>query len=102
MEKTSPHMAKHIFVCGNQRAPEMPKRCCGEDGQKIRAVLKQRVEEMGLKEKIRVSLTGCLSPCEAGPNVMIYPDNVWYKHVSLADVDEIIRQQVEPYLQDDT
>jgi len=31
----------------------------------------------------------CLGPCEAGPIVVVHPDNVWYGGVTEDDVEEI-------------
>jgi (2Fe-2S) ferredoxin len=47
-----------------------------------------------LKGKVRANQAGCLDQCEHGPNVVIYPEAVWYGGVTLADVDEIVQSHV--------
>ena len=44
--------------------------------------------------KVRSNKTGCLDVCEVGPNVVIYPDNIWYTGVTVNDVDEIFNKSV--------
>lgn len=61
-------------------------------GVKIREELKKAVKERGLERTIRVSRTGCLDVCSEGPNVLLMPDNVWFKRVSKNDVEEILDQ----------
>jgi (2Fe-2S) ferredoxin len=39
---------------------------------------------------VRVNKAGCLDRCEEGPCVVVYPDNVWYTYVDIADIDEIV------------
>jgi (2Fe-2S) ferredoxin len=39
-------------------------------------------------------LSGCLDQCAFGPVVVVYPDNVWYGRVTVADVDEIIERHI--------
>ena len=55
--------------------------------------LQQKLAEHGLKGKIRANQSGCLDQCEHGPNVVVYPDAVWYGHVTEADVEEIIESR---------
>jgi (2Fe-2S) ferredoxin len=35
-------------------------------------------------------MAGCLDRCGQGPVVVVYPEEVWYKLESRADVDEFI------------
>ncbi|NOY77913.1 MAG: (2Fe-2S) ferredoxin domain-containing protein [Calditrichaeota bacterium] len=81
----------HIFVCTNDRQGR--RRSCADDGGvSIREELKQRVRENGWNEKVRVSQSGCLGQCEKGPNVMIYPQNLWFSHVTQRDIGSILEQ----------
>jgi (2Fe-2S) ferredoxin len=90
-----PKFEKHIFVCGNQRLPGSPRPCCDPSGQaKLQKLFKQKLAERGLKGKVRANQSGCLDQCEHGPNLVIYPDAVWYGHVTEADVDEIIDSHI--------
>lgn len=51
--------------------------------------MKARVKELEL-EKVRVNASGCLDRCELGPTMVIYPEGVWYRYDTRADVDEIL------------
>lgn len=86
---------KHIFVCGNQRPEGHPRGCCDPKGQaELQKFFKDRLKARGLKGRVRANQSGCLDQCEHGPNVVVYPDAVWYGHVTMADVDEIIDSHI--------
>ena len=90
-----PKFEKHIFVCGNQRPAGHPRGCCDPAcGAELQKVFKRKLAERGLKGKIRANQAGCLDQCEHGPNVVIYPEAVWYGGVTPADVDEIIESHI--------
>jgi (2Fe-2S) ferredoxin len=90
-----PKFEKHIFVCGNQRPPGSARGCCDPEGQAaLQKLFKEKLKERGLKGKVRANQAGCLDQCEHGPNLVVYPDGVWYGHVTLADVDEIIESHI--------
>jgi (2Fe-2S) ferredoxin len=90
-----PKFEKHIFICGNQRPPGAPRPCCDPTGQaEIQKSFKDKLAARGLKGKVRANQSGCLDQCEHGPNLVIYPDAVWYGRVTLADVDEIIESHI--------
>ncbi|MBI3317817.1 MAG: (2Fe-2S) ferredoxin domain-containing protein [Candidatus Omnitrophica bacterium] len=92
--KRSPYL-KHLYVCVNRRDP--PEASCAPGGSEgVREKLKSYVKENGLKGKVRVSSSGCMDLCARGPNVMVYPDHLWYSNVALADVDRIIEEHLAP------
>lgn len=43
---------------------------------------------------IRINHAGCMNVCEHGPVMVIYPEGVWYRFESEADVAEILRSHV--------
>jgi (2Fe-2S) ferredoxin len=90
-----PKFEKHIFVCGNQRPAGHPRRCCDPLAEaKLQKLFKQKLAERGLKGRVRANQSGCLDQCEHGPNVVVYPDAIWYGKVTEADVDEIIESHI--------
>jgi (2Fe-2S) ferredoxin len=51
--------------------------------------MKARVKELGLPQ-VRVNASLCLDRCELGPCVVIYPEGVWYRVNSPAEVDAVL------------
>ncbi|WP_069659323.1 (2Fe-2S) ferredoxin domain-containing protein [Arcticibacter eurypsychrophilus] len=87
--------AKHIFICTNQR-PEGSRVCCGEShGLALVAAFKKAIKDKGLQTEIRAQRTGCLEACEMGPSLVVYPEGIFYAHVQLEDVDEIVTEHLE-------
>src|ERR1700686_5885759 len=90
-----PKFEKHIFVCGNQRPAGHPRRSCDPLAEaKLQKLFKQKLAERGLQGKVRANQSGCLDQCEHGPNVVIYPEAIWYGRVTLNDVEEIIESHI--------
>jgi (2Fe-2S) ferredoxin len=86
-----PKFEKHIFICCNQRPPGHAKGCCDPTGNaELQKLFKQKLAVLGLKGRVRANKSGCLDQCEHGPNVVVYPEAVWYGGVMPADVEEII------------
>jgi (2Fe-2S) ferredoxin len=83
--------ARHVFVCTNRRPPGSPRGSCAEKGsEELRDRLKALVKERKLPVKVRVNAAGCLDFCERGATVCVYPENVWYGGVRVADAEEIV------------
>lgn len=90
-----PPYERHVFVCVNRRDPADPKGCCAsKDSEAVREGLKAAVAKAGLKGRVRVNAAGCLDQCAHGVTVVVYPEAVWYAHVTTADVDEILRSHL--------
>ncbi|MHC5210733.1 MAG: (2Fe-2S) ferredoxin domain-containing protein [Planctomycetota bacterium] len=83
----------HFFLCTNRRDPDNPKGCCASKGSEdIASELKRQAHAAGLKGKVRVNKAGCLDACEDGVSAVVYPQGVWYSHITLDDVDEIVQR----------
>ena len=81
----------HLFVCENVRPPENARGCCTAKGSpEVRAKLKEELDRRGLKGFVRANSAGCLDQCAHGVTVVVYPEQVWYGHVTVADVPEIV------------
>lgn len=90
-----PRFVHHIFVCINQREPGSPRGCCNPSGTaELHKAFKDALAARGLKTAVRANKAGCLDQCEHGPNVVVYPDEVWYGGVQPADVPEIIESHI--------
>jgi len=90
-----PKFDRHIFVCGNQRPTSNPRGCCDPSGENaLQKLFKEKLKERGLHPQVRANKAGCLDQCEHGPNLVVYPEAVWYCNVSPSDVDEIIDSHI--------
>ncbi len=93
MEQGTLPYKKILFVCVNKREPNAI--CCAHrESESIAAALKARVKELGLTREVRVSKSGCQDLCAKGPNVMMFPDAVWYHGVTRDDVERIVQDAV--------
>lgn len=90
-----PRFERHVFVCHNVRPPEAPRRSCSQDGKsELHTRLQQLTREAGLTGRVRINKSGCLDQCEHGPNVVVYPDAVWYGNVRPEDAEEIVAEHL--------
>ncbi len=80
----------HVFVCCNRRPDGHPRGSCAAKGsEKLRDYMKARAKELGLPS-MRVNTAMCLDRCEEGPCIVIYPEGVWYRVDTPADVDAVL------------
>ncbi len=80
----------HVFVCTNDRHGE--RKSCADGGsaalrEQLKAAVNQRPH---LKGRVRVSSSGCLGLCARGPNVMLYPQSIWFSGVTPAGLPQIM------------
>jgi len=86
-----PHFERHVFVCTNERAADHPRGDCKRKGSvELRDALKKQLSKIGLSKSIRANTAGCLDQCEQGASMVVYPEQVWYGHVTEADLPELI------------
>ena len=91
-----PKIDRHIFVCENARPEGHPRSCCAsKGGEAVRLACKDEVSKRGLKGKVRANKAGCLNQCGLGVTMVIYPEQVWYGGVTVADVQEIFDRHIE-------
>jgi NADH:ubiquinone oxidoreductase subunit F (NADH-binding)/(2Fe-2S) ferredoxin/NAD-dependent dihydropyrimidine dehydrogenase PreA subunit len=77
----------HVLICAgtgctSSRSLELVKR------------FEEDIKFKELEKEIKVIKTGCFGLCQKGPIVAIYPDKVFYSHVALSDVDEIVSEHL--------
>ena len=90
-----PFFQRHVFVCTNERAPDHPRGSCKHKGSPdVRDALKAELKKRGISKVIRANTAGCLDQCEQGITVVVYPEQVWYGHVTVADVQEIVEKHL--------
>lgn len=74
--------------------------CCGGTGCKssdsslIVKNLEKELEEAGIADQVKVTMTGCFGFCEKGPIVKILPDNTFYTEVKPEDAKEIVTEHI--------
>lgn len=86
---------KHVFFCTNLRANG--RKCCADaNAQELLAYAKNKISALQCngKGKVRINSAGCMDRCAEGPVLVIYPDAVWYRYQTQADIDEIISEHV--------
>jgi len=90
-----PYYEAHVFVCCNRRAEGHKRGSCAARGaEALKDYMKARAKELGLPG-IRVNQAGCLDRCEFGPAIVIYPEGVWYRAGTRAEVDEILTAHLQ-------
>jgi (2Fe-2S) ferredoxin len=80
----------HVFVCVNARPERGRPACAGRGSAELATQLAHAVLARGIGADVAVTTSGCLGPCFEGPNVVVYPEGVWYRGVGDDDVDEIV------------
>ena len=79
---------RHVFLCYSG------KTCPTKGSQELVGRLRAMLESRRLKDAVKVTKSGCLSLCDIGPNMVIYPDGVWYSGVTPADLEEILERHL--------
>ena len=83
---------KHVFVCTNRKSDG--KTCCADGGAEAAfEYIKSCLVDKALhgQGKIRVSKSGCLGRCSAGPCVVVYPEGAWYSYHSQSDLEQFVK-----------
>jgi (2Fe-2S) ferredoxin len=81
----------HVYVC-TQEKPDNAPCCAGRGSQAVLDTLRAELGKAGLGDEVQVTTSGSIGLCERGPNMVVYPEGVWYSGVQVADVTEIVRE----------
>lgn len=79
----------HIFVCTQQK-PEGVASCAASGAMGVLEKLDSELRSQGLDRDVQLTMCGCMGFCDEGPVMVVYPEGVWYRRVTPADVPEII------------
>jgi (2Fe-2S) ferredoxin len=82
---------RQIFVC----ATPGEGRCGARGGGELLEAFRAEVERCGIPPSA-VLRNACTRRHEEGPVVFVYPDDVWYTHVTPADVPGIVARHLAP------
>ncbi len=89
-------MRCHFFVCTNARPDGHLLPSCGRRGSLgVYESFQSELARRGFPDGVKVTPTGCLTPCQCGPNVVVYPEGVWYGGVTADDVREIFTAHLD-------
>jgi (2Fe-2S) ferredoxin len=90
-----PRPEKHVFVCTQNRPQGHPRGSCASSGcAEVMNEFMAEIQNRNLFEKIGLTNTGCMGPCNLGPSVLVYPEGVMYGNVKKDDVKAIIEQHL--------
>lgn len=85
----------HVFICNQNRPDDHPRGSCGAAGAgQITQLFSEEVAKRNLFTKVAVTVTGCIGPCDCGPNVLVYPGSYLYIRVKPEDVNSIVEQHL--------
>ncbi len=76
-----------IVICGGTG-------CLSSKSQLIKDEFKRVLKEFHLEDEVYLYMSGCFGLCEKGPVVIIYPDQVFYVHITKDDVYEIVSEHI--------
>ncbi|HET6610715.1 MAG TPA: (2Fe-2S) ferredoxin domain-containing protein [Kofleriaceae bacterium] len=90
-----PKPERHVLVCRFAREGGSRPCCASRGSPEVYAAFVEAVARHDdLAARVLVTDTGCLGPCFDGPNVVVYPDGVWYAGVTAADVPTIVTEHL--------
>ena len=79
----------HVFVCTTVGR----HHCGGMGSERVLLRLRDELERRGLTH-VRTTRMGCNQQHHQGPILIVYPDGVWYGHLTPEDVDEVIEEHL--------
>jgi (2Fe-2S) ferredoxin/predicted O-methyltransferase YrrM len=79
----------HVYICNQQKTEGAPS-CSARGSGKLIEALREEIAKRGLIGDVQITLCGSLGLCERGPNMVVYPEGVWYSAVQLEDLPELV------------
>ncbi len=77
----------HVLVCSGTA-------CQASGSLPLQEALNEEIERAGLDKEVKVVQTGCFGFCRFGPNMMVYPEGVFYCGVQQEDVPEFVEEHL--------
>lgn len=84
----------HLFIC-DQRKPEGVPCCTARGSAATIDAFRKELAARNLLDLVQLTTCGSLGLCERGPNMVVYPEGVWYSGVTPADVPEIVSEHFQ-------
>ncbi len=66
--------------------------CIGAGAASIKKKLISVLTEIDILNEVNIIETGCMGPCDYGPLIMIYPEGIFYRKVTVDDIQEIVEE----------
>ena len=69
---------------------------CGQARGSLKVIksLEKTIKEQNLEDKVKIKVTGCHGFCEAEPNIIVQPQNIFYQKVQPKDAKDITSQTI--------
>jgi len=61
---------------------------------KVRERLEKELKDRGLDQEVRVVITGCNGFCAEGPIMVVYPEGIFYGHVTPDDMPLVVEEHI--------
>ena len=74
---------KHLLIC-------TAAHCAGKGANDVAQRLRLEVVRRGLDADVLVNNCGTIDLCDIGPNLVVYPDDVIYRGVTIRDIPAIL------------
>lgn len=74
---------KHVLIC-------TAAHCAGKGANDVAGRLRLEVIRRGLDAEVLINNCGTIDLCDIGPNLVVYPDNIIYRGVTLKDIPELV------------
>jgi predicted metal-binding protein len=82
----------HVFIC--TRTKERGESCGPKGGAELRDHLKHWTKDQGISKEVKITASLCMSHCENGITVCIYPVNEWFLKVDKEKDAESLKKEI--------
>lgn len=83
----------HIYFC-TQKKPEDAPSCLGLGAKEALDALRKELEKAGVSEDVQITTCGCLGLCGKGPNMVVYPEGIWYTGLNPERIVKIVKDHI--------
>ncbi len=84
----------HVYICQQEKPGGAPS-CTARGSAPVLDALRKEIAAQNLLGEVQVTTCGSLGLCDRGPNMVVYPEGVWYSGVQVADVAELVREHFQ-------
>lgn len=76
-----------VLICGGTG-------CLSSKAQQIKTEFEKHLTDLGIRDEVGITLTGCFGLCEKGPIVIVYPEETFYAKVKVDDIKTICEEHL--------